>query len=93
MAVSHLRELVPPLKHNLDTTQVTVELGTLKGVNFAGRLGTHAASCFSDRSGTVLRSWACLSLSGQALIDKFDAAGISVPPHHAAMPCRFEAIQ
>ena len=28
-----------------------------------------------------------------ALIDKFDAAGISVPPHHAAIPCRFEAIQ
>ena len=82
-------ELVAPLKHNLNTIQVTVELGTLKGVIFAGRLGEHVASCFSDLSGTVLRSWA----SGQALIDKFDAAGISVSPHHTAKPSRFEAIQ
>jgi hypothetical protein len=27
------------------------------------------------------------------LIDKFDAAGISVPPHHTAVLGRFEAIQ
>jgi hypothetical protein len=27
------------------------------------------------------------------LIDKFDAAGISIPPHHATTLCRFEAIQ
>ena len=28
-----------------------------------------------------------------AFIDKLDAAGISVPPYHVAIPCRFEAIQ
>jgi hypothetical protein len=28
-----------------------------------------------------------------SLIGKFYAAGISVPPYHAAMLCRFEAIQ
>jgi hypothetical protein len=30
---------------------------------------------------------------GGGLIEKFDAAGISVPPHHTTMLCRFETIQ
>jgi hypothetical protein len=28
-----------------------------------------------------------------AAIDKFDAAGIPVPPHHMAVPCRFETVE
>jgi hypothetical protein len=28
-----------------------------------------------------------------ASIDKFDAANIPFPPHHVAVPCRFEAIE
>jgi hypothetical protein len=32
-------------------------------------------------------------LSGMASINKFDAAGISVPPHHVTVFCRFETIE
>jgi hypothetical protein len=43
-------------------------------------------------SEAVIRGGFARSVS-VALIDKFDAAGISVPPHHLAKLCRFEAIQ
>jgi len=33
------------------------------------------------------------SLRERRLINKFDAAGISAPPHHTAVLGRFEAIQ
>jgi hypothetical protein len=46
------------------------------------------APILAHGSGCAVR---CASVA--ALIDKFDAAGISVPPHHTAMHCRFEAIQ
>ena len=34
-----------------------------------------------------------ISLGGEALINKFDTAGIPVPPHHTAMLCCSETVQ
>jgi len=55
-------------------------IGSTDRLNHGIQPGAHGSGC-------AVR---CASV---ALIEKLNAAGISVPPHHATMLCRFEAIQ
>ena len=65
--------------HQLESLAVILEIGRrVKSASFG--------------EWAVAPSDLAVRFASVALIDKFDAAGISVPPHHTTMLCRFEAI-
>jgi hypothetical protein len=50
------------------------------------------ADTFEAARAAFEAAWQNIAARAAALIEKFNAAGISVSPHHTAMLCRFEAV-